>query len=94
LGPLRLDILDFHGPCLPRITAEVHPLLTAEHLSRMAETRTVHFANRALANAPLAFGPRRHTPEEVRRLPDGEALVFVAGQAPIRGRARLILPMR
>ena len=56
------------------------------------------WAKRALSDAPLTFGPRRHTlslqeigrplltAEEVRRLPDGEAVVFVTGQPAIRGR--------
>jgi type IV secretion system protein VirD4 len=73
-------------------------LETAEHLSRMTGAATVHVAKRALANAPLAWGPRRHTlslhevgrplltAEEVRRLPESEALVFAAGHAPIRAR--------
>ncbi|HVT59503.1 MAG TPA: type IV secretory system conjugative DNA transfer family protein [Thermoanaerobaculia bacterium] len=71
---------------------------TAELLSRMTGPMTVHVAKRALANAPLNLGPRRHTlslhelarplltAEEVRRLPDREALVFAAGHPPIRGR--------
>ncbi|HVT18577.1 MAG TPA: type IV secretory system conjugative DNA transfer family protein [Thermoanaerobaculia bacterium] len=71
---------------------------TAELLSKMTGPMTVHLAKRALANAPASVGPRRHTlslqelarplltPEEVRRLPDDEALVFTAGHPPIRGR--------
>ncbi|HVT56767.1 MAG TPA: type IV secretory system conjugative DNA transfer family protein [Thermoanaerobaculia bacterium] len=71
---------------------------TAELLSRMTGPMTVHLAKRALANAPLNLGPRRHTlslhelarplltAEEVRRLPESEALVFAAGHPPIRGR--------
>ena len=73
-------------------------LETAELLSRMTGPMTVHLAKRALANAPLSLGPRRHTlslhelarplltAEEVRRLPDTDALVFTAGHPPIRGR--------
>jgi type IV secretory pathway TraG/TraD family ATPase VirD4 len=73
-------------------------LETAELLSRMTGPTTIHLAKRALANAPLSVGPRRHTlslqeharplltAEEMRRLPDTEALVFVTGHAPIRGR--------
>jgi type IV secretion system protein VirD4 len=70
---------------------------TAELLSRMVGPTTVHLAKRSLDGAALALGPRRHTlsvqelarplltAEEVRRLPDGEALIFAAGHAAIRG---------
>jgi type IV secretion system protein VirD4 len=73
-------------------------LETAELLSRLLGPMTVHLAKRSLNGAPLVFGPRRHqlslqeharpllTAEEVRRLPDGEAIVLVAGHAPIRAR--------
>jgi type IV secretion system protein VirD4 len=73
-------------------------LETAELLSRMVGPTTVHLAKRSLNGAPLVLGPRRHTlsreevarplltAEEVRRLPDGESLVFVAGHAVVRGR--------
>jgi type IV secretion system protein VirD4 len=71
---------------------------TAELLSRMVGPTTVHLAKRSHDGATLALGPRRHTlsvhelarplltAEEVRRLPDGEALIFAAGHAAIRGR--------
>jgi type IV secretion system protein VirD4 len=73
-------------------------LETAELLSRLLGPTTVHLARRAVNNAPLALGPRRQTltqhelarplltAEEVRRLPEGEALLFAAGHAPIRAR--------
>jgi type IV secretion system protein VirD4 len=73
-------------------------LETAELLSRMLGQTAVHLAERSLNGAPLVLGPRRHTlslkevgrplltAEEVRRLPDGEAVVFVSGHSAIRGR--------
>jgi type IV secretion system protein VirD4 len=73
-------------------------LETAELLSRMLGQTTVHLAKRSLNGAPLVLGSRRHTlsvqevarplltAEEARRLPNGEAVVFVAGHAPVRGR--------
>jgi type IV secretion system protein VirD4 len=75
--------------------ADVH---TADLLSKMTGQRTVNLTTRSLSGASLVLAPRRTTiarqahgrplltPDEVRRLPDGEALVFVAGHAPIRGR--------
>jgi type IV secretion system protein VirD4 len=71
---------------------------TAELLSRMVGPTTVHLAKRARKDAAFALGAREQTltvlevgrplltAEEVRRLPDGEALVFVAGHRTIRGR--------
>ena len=73
-------------------------LETAELLSRLLGPTTVHLTKRSLNGAPLVFGARRHTlslqeharplltAEEVRRLPDTEALVLTAGHAPIRAR--------
>jgi type IV secretion system protein VirD4 len=73
---------------------------TAELLSRMTGPMTVAVNKRSLAGSLLALTPRRATvsrqevarplltAEEVRRLPDGEALVFTAGHPAIRA-ARL-----
>jgi type IV secretion system protein VirD4 len=84
--------------CPVQIAFAPADLETAELLSRMLGQTTVHLAKRSLNGAPLVLGPRRHTlsvqevarplltAEEVRRLPDGEAVVFVAGHAPVRGR--------
>lgn len=96
---------DIYGPhqsitanCPLQVAFAPADLETAELLSRMVGPTTVHLAKRALNDAPLTFGPRRHTlslqevarplltAEEVRRLPDGEALVFVAGHPTVRGR--------
>ena len=96
---------DIYGPhqsitanCPVQVAFAPADLETAELLSRMVGPTTVHLAKRALNDAPLTFGPRRHTlslhevarplltAEEVRRLPDGEALVFVAGHPAVRGR--------
>jgi type IV secretory pathway TraG/TraD family ATPase VirD4 len=71
---------------------------TADLLSKMTGQRTVNLTTRSLSGASLVLAPRRATiarhahprplltPDEVRRLPDNEALIFAAGHAPIRGR--------
>ncbi|HVT15210.1 MAG TPA: type IV secretory system conjugative DNA transfer family protein [Thermoanaerobaculia bacterium] len=71
---------------------------TAELLSKMTGQMTVNLVKRSLSGASVAVTPRKTTvsqqevgrplltSEEVRRLPDGEALVFTSGHAPIRGR--------
>jgi type IV secretion system protein VirD4 len=70
---------------------------TAELLSKMTGVRTVHWERRSTTGGPFTAGSSRVqyaqaeasrpllTPDEVRRLPAGEALVFVAGHPPIRG---------
>ena len=71
---------------------------TAELLSKMTGPMTVNVYKRSLSGGPAAVTPRRSTvshqelarplltAEEVRRLPEDEALVFAAGHPPIRAR--------
>ncbi|MDP9119958.1 MAG: type IV secretory system conjugative DNA transfer family protein [Acidobacteriota bacterium] len=73
-------------------------LETSELLSRMTGPMTVNLTKRSLSGSAVALGPRRSTlsyqeisrplltSEETRRLPDDEALLFIAGHPPIRGR--------
>jgi type IV secretion system protein VirD4 len=69
---------------------------TAELVSKMTGSMTVAFTRRSYDSRALGFSSRRPsysdlevgrpllTPEEVRRLPGSEELVFAAGHAPIR----------
>jgi type IV secretion system protein VirD4 len=67
---------------------------TVELLSQMAgkrtgeyrrESRDVGFFGGKRGASETEAGRPLLSPDEVRRLPDGEALVYVAGCAPIRG---------
>ncbi len=71
-------------------------LETAELLSRMTGLRTINLFRRSLHTGASALAPQRTSlargelgrallsPDEVRRLPADQALVFAAGHAPIR----------
>ena len=73
---------------------------TAKLLSEMTGTFTVNYEKRALTSGSLGLGLQRAqysqaesarpllTPDEVRRLPAEESIVFVAGHAPVRARRR------
>jgi type IV secretion system protein VirD4 len=73
---------------------------TAKLLSEMTGTFTVNYEKRALTSGSLGLGLQRAqysqaesarpllTPDEVRRLPAEESVVFVAGHAPVRARRR------
>jgi type IV secretion system protein VirD4 len=80
--------------CGVQIAYGANDVATAKLLSEMTGKRTVEY-QRESRNRSL-FGGRRTesetetgrpllSPDEVRRLPDGEALIYVAGCAPIRG---------
>ncbi|MBV8199072.1 MAG: type IV secretory system conjugative DNA transfer family protein [Acidobacteria bacterium] len=80
--------------CGVQIAYGANDAATAKLLSEMTGKRTVEY-RRESRNRSL-FGGRRTeseaeagrpllSPDEVRRLPDGEALIYVAGCAPIRG---------
>ena len=81
--------------CGAQVAYGANDLATAKLLSEMTGRRTVEY-RRESRNSSI-FGGRRTaseaeagrpllSPDEVRRLPAGEALVYVAGCAPIRGR--------
>jgi type IV secretion system protein VirD4 len=80
--------------CSVQVAYGANDLATARLLSDLTGRRTIEYRRE---NRPRGlFGGRRTesetetgrpllSPDEVRRLPDGEALIFVAGSAPIRG---------
>jgi len=81
--------------CGVQIAYGANDLATAKLLSEMTGRRTVEY--RRESRSPGMLGGRRSeseaaagrpllSPDEVRRLPEGEALIYVAGCAPIRGR--------
>jgi len=80
--------------CGVQIAYGANDVATAKLLSEMTGKRTVEYT-RESRNGGLLGGRRSETeteagrpllsPDEVRRLPDGEALIYVAGCAPIRG---------
>jgi type IV secretion system protein VirD4 len=86
------------GNCHVRIAFAANKPETAELLSRMAGDMTVHMEQRSYRGdrfdlvlnkqyvAQQQVQRRLITPDEAMRLPDDEALIFVAGHAPIRGR--------
>ncbi len=80
--------------CGVQIAYGANDLVTAKLLSEMTGTRTVEYRRESRNRS--VFGGRRSdseteagrpllSPDEVRRLPEDEALVYVAGCAPIRG---------
>jgi type IV secretion system protein VirD4 len=80
--------------CGVQIAYGANDVATAKLLSEMTGRRTVEYRRESRDGG--IFGGRRSeseteagrpllTPDEVRRLPDGEALIYVAGCAPIRG---------
>ena len=80
--------------CGVQVAYGANDVATAKLLSEMTGRRTVEY--RRLGRNGGFFGGRRSeseteagrpllSPDEVRRLPEGEALVYVAGCAPIRG---------
>lgn len=85
--------------CGIQTALSTNDLATAEVLSKLTGTMTVNWERRSTsAGAPLAsvgagrtnysqteVGRPLLTPDEVRRLPAKEALVFVGGHPPIRG---------
>ena len=81
------------GNCHVRIAYTANKPETAEVLSKMAGEMTVHLEQRA--RRPHGLGSRTShvtqqtarrllTPDEAMRLPSDDALVFVAGEPPIR----------
>jgi type IV secretion system protein VirD4 len=95
------QLFQIYGPhqsiganCGVQIAYGANDVATAKLLSEMTGKRTVEY-RRESRNRGI-FGGRRTeseaeagrpllSPDEVRRLPDGEALIYVAGCAPIRG---------
>jgi type IV secretion system protein VirD4 len=80
--------------CGVQIAYGANDVATAKLLSEMTGRRTVEYRRESRGGG--IFGGRRSeseteagrpllTPDEVRRLPDDEALIYVAGCAPIRG---------
>ena len=80
--------------CGVQVAYGANDVATAKLLSEMTGRRTVEY--RRLGRNGGFFGGKRSeseteagrpllSPDEVRRLPEGEALVYVAGCAPIRG---------
>jgi type IV secretion system protein VirD4 len=80
--------------CHVQVAFAPNRIETMELLSKLAGTATVRSESRSYSGARV--GLRSHvmvntqdterpllTPDEARRLPDGDALVFVAGHAPI-----------
>lgn len=84
--------------CALQIAFAPNDLETAKRLSEMTGTQTVHFDRRSFQGGggpwaggrtsvnPVELGRPLLTPDEVRRLPAEECLVFVAGRAVVRGR--------
>ena len=80
--------------CGVQIAYGANDVATAKLLSEMTGRRTVEY-RRESREGGLLGGRRTQSeteagrpllsPDEVRRLPDGEALIYVAGCAPIRG---------
>jgi type IV secretion system protein VirD4 len=80
--------------CGVQIAYGANDVATAKLLSEMTGKRTVEY-QRESRNGGLLGGRRTESeteagrpllsPDEVRRLPEGEALLYVAGCAPIRG---------
>jgi type IV secretion system protein VirD4 len=80
--------------CGVQIAYGANDVATAKLLSEMTGKRTVEYL-RESRNGGLLGGRRSESeaeagrpllsPDEVRRLPEGEALIYVAGCAPIRG---------
>ncbi|HYL04774.1 MAG TPA: type IV secretory system conjugative DNA transfer family protein [Thermoanaerobaculia bacterium] len=80
--------------CGVQIAYGANDVATAKLLSEMTGKRTVEYLRQS-RNGGLLGGRRSESeteagrpllsPDEVRRLPDGEALIYVAGCAPIRG---------
>ncbi len=81
--------------CGVHVAFGANDLPTAKLLSEMTGSRTVEYRRQSLQGSLL--GSRRSeneteagrpllSPDEVRRLPPGEALIYVAGCAPILGR--------
>jgi type IV secretion system protein VirD4 len=82
--------------CGVQVAYGANDVATAKLLSEMTGTRTVEYRRESRNRGSGLFGGRRSeseaeagrpllSPDEVRRLPEGEALVYVAGCAPIRG---------
>jgi type IV secretion system protein VirD4 len=82
--------------CGVQIAYGANDVATAQLLSEMTGRRTVEYQRQSRNRGSGLFGGRGSesegeagrpllTPDEVRRLPEGEALVYVAGCAPIRG---------
>jgi type IV secretion system protein VirD4 len=80
--------------CGVQIAYGANDVATAKLLSEMTGQRTVEYRRESRGGG--VFGGRRSeseteagrpllSPDEVRRLPDDEALIYVAGCAPIRG---------
>jgi type IV secretion system protein VirD4 len=80
--------------CGVQVAYGANDVATAKLLSEMTGKRTVEYRRESRNRS--VFGGRRTeseteagrpllSPDEVRRLPDGEALIYVAGCAPIRG---------
>jgi len=80
--------------CGIQIAYGANDVATAKLLSEMTGRRTVEYRRESRAGG--VFGGKRSeseteagrpllSPDEVRRLPDDEALIYVAGCAPIRG---------
>ncbi len=90
------------GNCALQIAFAPNDLETAKRLSEMTGIQTVSFDRRSYqagggpmaggrtSTNPVELGRPLLTPDEVRRLPGDECLVFVAGQAVVRAR-RLLL---
>lgn len=86
------------GNCAIQIAFAPNDLETAKRLSEMTGTQTVSFDRRSYQGGggpwagartsvnPVELGRPLLTPDEVRRLPAEECLVFVAGRAVVRGR--------
>ena len=84
------------GNCHVRIAFTANKPETAELLSRMAGDMTVHLEQRSYRGGHLRLGHSSHSvsqqqvrrrllmPDEAMRLPEEDALIFVAGQPPIR----------
>ncbi len=83
--------------CHVQIAFAPNRIETMELLSKLAGTMTVRTENKSYSGTRVGF--RSHvmvnsqeterpliTPDEVRRLPDDDALIFVAGHSPIYGK--------
>jgi type IV secretion system protein VirD4 len=95
------QLFQLYGPhqsiganCAVQIAYGANDVATAKLLSEMTGKRTVEYRRESWSRNLL--GGRRSesetetgrpllSPDEIRRLPDGEALIYVAGCAPIRG---------
>ena len=83
--------------CAIQIAYAPNDQQTAQLLSQMTGTRTVHFERRSFQGTGTILTPSRIstqavdtgrlllTPDEIRRLPSDECVIFAAGYPPVRG---------